>query len=83
MEARLKADVIVVKVSGLMPCARASSYASTGLWRRPHLRSQVSCSSSWYQSYGSWVDLLAFKELVLWFWDCFSGCGGVDNPSFV
>ncbi|CAN6989318.1 unnamed protein product, partial [Brassica rapa subsp. trilocularis] len=33
MEARLKADVIVVKVSGLMPCARASGYASTGrLW---------------------------------------------------
>ncbi|KAG5411606.1 hypothetical protein IGI04_007925 [Brassica rapa subsp. trilocularis] len=33
MEARLKADIIVVKVSGLMPCARASGYASTGrLW---------------------------------------------------
>ncbi|KAG2264666.1 hypothetical protein Bca52824_071745 [Brassica carinata] len=30
MEARLKADVIVVKVSCLMPYARASGYASTG-----------------------------------------------------
>ena len=115
MEARLKADVIVVKVSGLMPCARASGYASTGrlwpwegcymyrisfrasasgvllsfspwVWRRPHLRSQVSCSSSWYQSYGSWVDLLAFKELVLWFWkargvDGFSGVIAFYEPA--
>ncbi|CAN7021919.1 unnamed protein product [Brassica rapa subsp. trilocularis] len=95
MEARLKADVIVVKVSCLMPRACASGYTSmvvyglekisrctTSIFELPLSASCLVLFESLattsleelsllffivVQSSGSGVDLLALKELVLWF----------------